>query len=77
MTTKQKLLDDPHVWGATLAAKFAREIGLPHGNYWEPPIARRLTRMITDEGFSRDECEMLMSLQLGIARTRETDYGQR
>lgn len=34
----------PSIEGAMLAAKFAREIGLPAGNRWEPPMARRLVK---------------------------------
>lgn len=32
----------PDVYAAILAAKWARAIGLPQGNYWEPVIARQL-----------------------------------
>jgi hypothetical protein len=44
MTLKQSMLDDPNVWGAMVAAKFAQEIGLPAGNYWEPANARTLAK---------------------------------
>lgn len=68
---KRNLLDDPHVWGAFIAARFAREIGLPAGNYWEPRIAKTLTRAVTEGRKTRDEVELSMALQLGIARNRK------
>lgn len=70
MTVKKDMLADPNVWGAMLAAKFAREIGLPVGNYWEPPIARTLANSVREGRFTRDEIELRMAFQLGIARTR-------
>jgi hypothetical protein len=65
-------LKDPHVWGAVIASKFARELMLPHGNYWEPQIARTLTKCVIEGRKTRDEIEGLMALQLGIARYRRS-----
>lgn len=70
ITARHKLLNDPNVWGAMMAAKFAQEIGLPAGNYWEPAIARALAKAVREERFTRDEIELRMALQLGIARAR-------
>lgn len=70
---RPNLLEDPAVWGAVIAAKFAREIGLPVGNYWEPVIARTLAQQVRDGKRTRDEVELLMALQLGIARVRQVD----
>lgn len=67
---KRNLLNDPHIWGAAIASKFARELGLPHGNYWEPEIARTLAKLVLTGTYTRDEIEMKMALQLGIARLR-------
>lgn len=67
---KQRLLDDPHVWGAVIAAKFAKAIGLPVGNYWEPNIARTLAKAVIEGRYDRDQIESLMALQLGIAQGR-------
>jgi hypothetical protein len=67
-------LDDPRVWGAAIASKFARELGLPHGNYWEPAIARSLSKAVIEGSHTRDQIEMLMALQLGMARARKEAY---
>lgn len=68
---KQKLLEDPEVWAAVIAAKFAHEVGLPAGNYWEPGIARSLAKAVREGRNSRDQIELLMALQLGIAKWRD------
>jgi len=31
-----RIMQDPGVKAAALASKFARELGLPFGNLWEP-----------------------------------------
>lgn len=42
--------EDPDVRGAILAHSFAREIGLPPGNYWEPAVARAIAKQLTAGG---------------------------
>lgn len=64
------LLSDDNVWAAMLAAKFAQAIGHPAGNYWEPGIARALARNVREGKRDRDQVELLMALQLGIAEAR-------
>lgn len=70
---KTNLLEDPNVWGAFIAAKLAKEIGLPAGNYWEPQIARTLASAVRDGRKTRDEVELLMAFQLGIAKQRQSE----
>lgn len=68
---RQQLLDDPDVWGAMIAAKFAQQQGLPPGNYWEPAIARTLAKVVREGRFTRDEIELCMAFQLGLAELRK------
>lgn len=77
------LPDDDNVWAAMVAAKFARHpaINLPHGNLWEPQIAKALAKAVREGRKDRDQIEMLMALQLGVATIRsrqgntvEVDY---
>lgn len=70
MKLNQSLMDDPGVWSALIAAKFAQAIGLPAGNYWEPAIARTLAKTVREGRHTRDEIELLIALQLGIAQSR-------
>ena len=72
---KANLLDDDNVWGTIVAAKFARYLELPHGNYWEPVIARTLAAHVHEGKRTRDEVELLMALQLGIATARNDGDG--
>lgn len=67
---KRNLFDDLDIWSAAIASRFAREIGLPVGNYWEPPIARTLAKAAREGRFTRDEIELRMALQLGLAEMR-------
>ncbi len=53
------------VWAATLAARFANEIGLPAGTLWESGIACRL--VILAHAHDRDTAEMLFASRLGCA----------
>jgi hypothetical protein len=53
------------VWPAWLASKFARELGLPFGNMWEPGIAAHIARD-RDEGHSPAEIEAAYRLRLGL-----------
>lgn len=64
------MLDSPDVWGAMVAAKFAQQQGLPAGNYWEPAIARALAKAVREGRFTRDEIELRMAFQLGLAEMR-------
>jgi len=48
-----------------LASKFAREIGLPFGNFWEPGIAAHLEEA-RRAGHSEAEIEAGFRLRLGL-----------
>ena len=43
--------------GALLASKFARRIGLPQGNLWEPGIARKIAADLRNNEFDMDMVE--------------------
>jgi hypothetical protein len=66
MTTKRKsLLANPDIQAAALAAKFAQEIGLPAGNYWESGIARNMAAALR-AGESFDDVEAQWRVSLGL-----------
>ena len=67
MIHPSSLARDRCIHAAIMAAQFARELGLPPGNLWEPPI----TRLIEKELFQRPltpyaEVENAWRFQLGL-----------
>lgn len=60
------LPDTPEVTAAALSAMFAREIGLPPGNLWEPPTARHIANDLRRH--SAAQVEDFWRRQLGLPR---------
>ena len=56
------------VWPALLAALFAQELGLPHGNMWEPGIAKNIQAYL-DKGLTKAEVEQGYRIMLGLTST--------
>jgi hypothetical protein len=54
---RQYLANDPDVYAAILAHRFARKIGLPLGNYWEPGAARQIAKALRDNPDDWDQVE--------------------
>lgn len=61
-----KPLNDPQVKGAVLAATFAREIGLKHGNLWESPVARHIADDLRE--YTSASVEKHWRFKLGLAK---------
>lgn len=57
---------DDVLWASLLAAQLAQECKLPHGNLWEPGIARSLADMVTRSGYEREAAEYEMRQRLGM-----------
>ncbi len=55
---------DPEIFAAALAAQFAKELGLPSGNYWEPGIACAIVRDL--ETWSPASVEEHFRIKLGL-----------
>lgn len=55
----------PTIRAAVLASQFAREIGLPLGNYWEGPIARSIA--VDLRQYDAVSVEADWRLRLGLA----------
>jgi hypothetical protein len=64
MTVRVSALES--VWPYWLAAKFARELGLPAGNMWEPGIADHIAKA-REEGRTPAEIEDAYRLRLGLS----------
>jgi len=66
MLKKGLLKKHDDLWAAVLAQQLAEEIGLPVGNMWVPGMAKRLERMVAQEGWSRRRAEAAIRLSLGL-----------
>jgi hypothetical protein len=55
----------PTIRAAVLASQFAKEIGLPPGNYWEGPIARSIA--VDLRQYDAVSVEADWRLRLGLA----------
>lgn len=66
---KRKPIIDTNVFAASLASEFAQSIGLPPGNFWEPPIARHIAsevRRLGNDANARAHTEAFFRIQLGL-----------
>ncbi len=61
---RQRIANDPDVRAAALASTFAREIGLPPGNLWEPDISRGIAKRIRETDLETAESEYRFRLGL-------------
>lgn len=71
MSARRRAVECPEVRAALLAAQWARQIGLPFGNLWEPGITRNVLREWRELGADEAAWELteaLYRMRLGLPR---------